>query len=171
MWNRNGLVYFASIAAILTVGAFVSPEKAVAANPERPYRGSCSTVVTPLTPPGVFPQELRIDYICQLAHLGRTTAVAMQVVTPIGPPVGGVVPALIENATIYTAASGDKLNVSFSGTAQINVVSGAVRFFGTEAFEGGTGRFVDAAGTADLEGTASIFTNLGFFTTDGRISY
>ena len=30
-----------------------------AGNPERPYRGSCSTVVTPLTPVGVVPFEVR----------------------------------------------------------------------------------------------------------------
>lgn len=141
-----------------------------AATPERPYRGSCSTVITPLTPPGVFPQELRIDYDCALAHLGRSTAVAMQVVTPISQS-GAVVTALVENATTYTAANGDTLKASFAGTGLINIQTGDVRFIGTETFEGGTGRFTDASGSSDLEGTASIFTNVGFFTSKGVIAY
>ena len=163
------MVHVASIAAFALVG-LSTPSPTTAASPERPYRGSCSTVVTPLTPPGVFPQELRIDYVCQLAHLGRTTGIAMQVVTPIGQS-GAIVTALIENATIYTAANGDTLDASFSGTALINVQTGDVRFIGTETFEGGTGRFAGATGNADLEGTASAFTNLGFFTTQGRLVY
>jgi len=137
---------------------------------ERPYGGSCSTVITPLTPPGVFPQRLRIDYDCMLAHLGRTTAVATQVVTPTGQS-GAIVTTIIENSTFYTAANGDSLNVAFTGTALINVQTGEVRFIGTETFEGGSGRFIDASGSADLEGTASIFTNVGFVTTKGSIGY
>jgi len=159
----------ASIAAV-AIAALGTPVTTSAANPERPYRGSCSTVITPLTPPGVFPQELRIDYACQLTHLGRTTAIAMQVVTPTGQS-GAIVTALVENNTIYTAANGDTINASFLGTALINVQTGDVRFIGTETFEGGSGRFADATGSADLEGTASIFTNLGFFTTKGQLAY
>ncbi len=43
------------------VFAFAFGPTALAASPERPYKGSCSTVVMPLTPPGVFPQQLHID--------------------------------------------------------------------------------------------------------------
>ena len=145
-------------------------QTAAAANPERPYGGSCSTVITPLTAPGVFPQELRIDYDCTLMHLGHATAVAMQVVTPISQS-GVIVMALIENTTVYTAANGDRINASFSGTALIDVQSGDVRFIGTETFDGGSGRFAAASGSADLAGTASIFTNVGLFTTKGLIVY
>jgi hypothetical protein len=160
------LVSISGIAAV----AFSITATALAASPERPYGGRCSTVITPLTAPGVFPQELRIDYDCTLAHLGRTSAVVMQIVTPINQS-GAVVTAVIENETIYTAANGDALNASFTGTALINIQTGEVRFIGTETFEGGSGRFTDASGSADLEGTASIFTNVGFFTTKGLISY
>ena len=79
--------------------------------------------------------------------------------------------ALIENVTTYTAANGDTLDVSFSGTALINLQSGDVRFIGTETFVGGSGRFARATGSADLAGTASIFTNLGSFTAEGSIAY
>jgi hypothetical protein len=161
---------FMRFVSVISVAVALSTTTVFAASPERPYRGSCSTVITPLTAPGVFPQELRIDYDCRLAHLGRTSAVAMQVVTPISQS-GVIVTALIENATIYTAANGDTLNVSFTGTALINVQTGEVRFIGTETFQGGSGRFAGASGSADLEGTASVFTNNGFFTSTGRIAY
>ena len=152
------------------VFAFAIGPTALAANPERPYKGSCSTVVMPLTPPGVFPQQLHIDYECHLAHLGRTSGVANQTVTPVGPPAGSVVPLLIQNTTTYTAANGDQLFVTFTGTAMLDLSTGEVTFIGVENFKGGTGRFAKAAGSAQLEGTASIVTNRGFFTSKGRIS-
>ena len=169
MSSRTNLVHRLSRAGVAALALSVAA-MAFAADPQRPYGGSCSTVITPLTAPGVFPQQLRINYDCTLAHLGRTRAVAMQVVTPIGQS-GAIVSTLVQNSTIYTAANGDTLNVSFSGTALLNVQTGDVRFIGTETFEGGTGRFTDASGSADLAGTASIFTNVGFFTTKGSIAY
>lgn len=169
MCNQKQVARWASVAGIAILTLSVAP-MGFAADAERPYGGSCSTVITPLTPPGVFPQELRIDYDCTLTHLGRTTAIAMQVVTPISQS-GVIVTALIENATTYTAANGDTLNVSFAGSALINVQTGQVRFIGTEIFGGGGGRFANATGSSDLEGTASIFTNLGFFTSKGRLAY
>jgi hypothetical protein len=118
----------------------------------------------------VFPQELRIDYDCTLTHLGRSTAVAMQVVTPIGQS-GAIVSTIIEAATIYKAANGDMLNVLLEGTALIDVQTGDVTFIAKETFDGGSGRFADATGSSVLQGTASIFTNLGSFTTRGRLAY
>jgi len=42
---------------------------------------------------------------------------------------------------------------------------------GVESFTGGTGRFAEASGMASVEGTASVATNVGQFTSRGRISY
>jgi len=151
--------------------AFAFGSTTLAANPERPHQGSCSTIIMPLTPPGVFPQQLHIDYQCTVTHLGRTTGVVSQIVTPMAPPVGSVVPLLIQNTTTYTAANGDQLFVTFTGTAMLNLDTGDVTFIGVEAFNGGTGRFANATGSADLGGQASILTNRGFFTSKGRISY
>lgn len=169
MWNERRFARLASIGAvaIVTLGA---AGMGFAADPQRPYGGRCSTVITPLTAPGVFPQELRIDYDCLLAHLGRTLAVAMVLVTPIAES-GGILNALVENTTVYTAANGDMLNVSFVGPAQINLETGEARFIGTETFEGGTGRFTNATGSAALDGRASVFTNVGSFTINGEIAY
>jgi hypothetical protein len=169
--KRQTTVMRRLIVTSCAVFAFAFGTTAVAANPERPYKGSCSTVVMPLTPPGVFPQQLHIDYECHLAHLGRTSGVANQTVTPVGPPAGSVVPLLIQNTTTYTAANGDQLFVTFTGTAMLDLSTGEVTFIGVENFKGGTGRFAKAAGSAQLEGAASIVTNRGFFTSKGRISF
>ncbi len=146
------------------------PASALAADPQRPYGGRCSTVVTPVTAPGVFPQELHIDSDCHLTHLGRTSGQSTQYVIPAGPP-GATIPLLITNTTVYRAANGDQLKMSFLGTGQLDPTTGEVTFIGTEKFEGGTGRFANATGSATVQGGASIFTNLGSFTTRGRIAY
>lgn len=142
----------------------------LAAEPERPHRGTCSTVVTPLSAPGVFPQELLIDSDCRLTHLGRVSGQSTQYVVPAGPP-GATIPLLITNTTVYRAANGDQLNMSFLGTGQLDPTTGEVTFVGTETYQGGTGRFANATGSATTQGSASVFTNLGSFTTQGRLAY
>lgn len=153
-------------AAMLLAASCAAP----AAEPERPHRGSCSTVVTPLSPPGVFPQELRIDSDCRLTHMGHASGQTTQYVVPAGPP-GATIPLLITNMTVYRAANGDQLQMSFIGTGQLDPVTGEVTFVGTETYHGGTGRFVNATGSATAQGSASVFTNVGSFTTKGRIAY
>jgi hypothetical protein len=140
---------------------FVS--EVMAADPERPFAGSCSTVVTVLTP-GSFRRSCASTAV-PFTHLRNTTGVSVQRVTPTG-QAGVVVTAQLDATTVY-----DQLSQSFIGAGTINVQSGAVAFVGTETFAGGTGRFADAAGSSDLHGTASIFTNTGFFSTNGRLSY
>ena len=150
--------------------AFAGP--ALAAKPDRPFSGSCSTVVVPQGPPpspGV-PQLLSITYDCTLAHLGRTTAVVQQVVSFSNAGPSGVLLSLA-NTTTYTAANGDRLLATFQGSALLDPKSGDVAFVGMESFHGGSGRFANATGSSRLDGTASIVTNQGFFTTAGRIAY
>jgi hypothetical protein len=145
---------------------------ALAAKPDRPYSGSCSTVVAPQGPPPApgVPQLLDITYDCTLAHLGRTTAAVQQVVSFAGAGPSGVLLSLA-NTTTYTAANGDQLIATFQGSALLDPQTGDVSFVGIETFNGGSGRFANATGNSQLEGTASVFTNRGFFTTKGRISY
>jgi hypothetical protein len=142
----------------------------LAADPERPYGGTCSTVVTPLSAPGVFPQELRIDSDCRLTHLGHTSGQSTQIVDLAGLP-GATIPLLITNTTVYWAANGDELHMSFLGSGQLDPVTGEVTFVGTDTYQGGTGRFANATGSATTQGSASVFTNLGSFTTKGRLAY
>jgi hypothetical protein len=137
-----------------------------AASPVRPFGGRCDTAITfqPLAgdPPNLL--RLHIEYVCQLQHLGRTTAIAEQIVTFTGPTT-----AVASNTTKYTAANGDQLFASWTGTS---VSDGPlVKFSGTELYAGGTGRFEGATGSSLISGSASFGTNTGQFTATGTLSY
>ena len=132
----------------------------------RPHEGRCDTVVNAL-PSGTL--EIELD--CQFRHLGRTTGLLVQQVIPSGPPVGGVLPATLLATVSYTAANGDTLVGTFTGTAAIDLATGAVRYSGVETLTGGTGRFAHASGTSLLNGTASTVSNAGFYVTSGTLDY
>jgi hypothetical protein len=172
-----------SLACLLTAGALglgcdgattdptgtavVDRSAAGAASPDRPFNGRCDTEITLLPPlPGDPPNLLRmhIDYVCQLQHLGRTTATAEQVVIFTSPTT-----QTASNTTIYTAANGDQLFSQWSGTS--TSIGPDVTFSGPATFSGGTGRFVNASGSAFISGTASFVTGTGQFTQEGRLSY
>jgi hypothetical protein len=163
---RTGLACVA-LSAVLTL---VASTPVAAKHPTRPYGGSCDALVTVLSAPGVFPQELSIRLDCKLKHLGHASGLILQTVTPTGQS-GSTVFANIENVTVYTAANGDTLESTQAGTGTIDLATGAVHFVLAETFTGGTGRFANASGSSDLEGDASIFTNVGFFTVTGQITY
>jgi len=57
------------LAASAVVGPAASAANPERPSPERPYGGSCSTVIVPITPPGTVPQQLHLEYECQLAHI------------------------------------------------------------------------------------------------------
>jgi hypothetical protein len=167
--RRDCVAFAAAAAAALSVAG----SAAAATRPDRPYGGTCSTVVVPLGPPPQVlggTQQLSISYECTLAHLGRTTASVQQTVTLTGASPAGLTLSLV-NSTVYTAANGDQLIATFTGSALLDPASGDVTFTGFEIFSGGGGRFANATGWSALEGSASVVTNRGFFTTKGRISY
>ena len=171
-----------SLACLLTAGALglgcesaptdpggtavVDVSTADAASPERPFDGRCDTEITLQPLPGDPPNVLRmhIDYVCQLQHLGRTTATAEQVVIFTSPTT-----QTASNTTVYTAANGDQLFSEWSGTS--TSIGPDVTFSGPATFSGGTGRFVNASGSAFISGTASFVTNTGQFTQEGMLSY
>jgi len=171
MSTRSHALRRAFVAGIVAL-AFPFAGSALAAKPDRPYSGSCSTVVTPLGPPPIpgVPQLLDITYDCTLAHLGRTTAVVRQVVSFAGAGPSGVLLSLA-NTTTYTAANGDQLLATFQGSALLDPQTGEVTFVGIETFHGGSGRFAATTGNSQLEGMASVLTNRGFFSAKGRVSY
>jgi hypothetical protein len=158
-----------AMALVLVSSPIAAQDKA--ATPVRPYGGSCSVAITPLTPPGVFPQVVQFTYDCILQHLGRTSAVAIQTNSLAGPPIGNVLIVTAVNESTYKAANGDLLYATFVGSGEIDLATGNVAFDGIETFTGGTGRFANAKGAAAIEGIASIFTNVGFFTADGTLAY
>jgi hypothetical protein len=144
-----------------------SPATAQLAGSVRPAGGSCDTDITVLPPLAGYPANvlrLHIDYGCQLRHLGRTTASVEQIVVFTGPTT-----ATASNTGTYTAANGDQLFASWTGTATIN--GPAITFSGPETIAGGTGRFTNASGSTWVEGTASFVTSTGQFTSVGTVSY
>jgi hypothetical protein len=147
--------------------ASLTPAASHGAEHERPFGGRCDTDIT-ISPPvaGDAPNVLRlhIEYVCQLAHLGRTTAIAEQIVTFTGANT-----AISSNTTTYTAANGDQLFVSWAGTATSSGPDNT--FSGPETITGGTGRFAGATGSTWVSGTASFATMTGQFTSVGTISY
>jgi hypothetical protein len=150
--------------------AFADPAAgtALAASPLRPFGGRCETVVTALPPIAGAPPyivRLHIEYACQLKHLGRTTAIAEQVLDFSGGPLN----VLASNTTTYTAANGDQLFATWSGTS--TVIGPAFTFEGAETYAGGTGRFEAASGSSWISGSGSFITSRGRFTSVGTVSY
>jgi hypothetical protein len=140
---------------------------AMATSRARPFGGRCDTEINFLPPlPGDPPNLLRlhIDYVCQLQHLGRTTASAEQIVIFTSPTT-----TTASNTTTYTAANGDQLFAQWTGTS--TSLGPEITFSGPETYAGGTGRFADASGSASISGTASFVTNTGRFTAEGALSY
>ncbi len=153
---------------------------------ERPITGDCATTFTFIAPDtagqcAVFQQVpsafIAIAGSCQVAHLGRTEVHAVQQLVfqldAAGNPVivdGQPVVVELRNCGTLTAANGDELehttiaDVGPAGPAQ-------AAFSGEMTFVGGTGRFSEASGPAELSGTANLATSTGAFRFEGTIVY
>jgi hypothetical protein len=127
-----------------------------------PFAGRCETVISPpaSTPTG---QTMTISGVCQMRGIGRVYMSADQTVTFTADGL------IVENTATYTSPSGDELHASFSGTGA--VAFPVVTFNGTETFAGGTGKFANAAGTAQLDGSARLDLLLGSFVTSGSLTF
>ena len=173
-----------SAATLIALGACASTDLATGPSLDRgaksvvtrPIKGQCDTEITivSIAPDGRL--DLLINYTCQLSHFGRTHNTVVQSVIPTGPPIGGLLPGIVNNTGAYVAANGDRVNSSFTGTGVTNLIDFTAVFEGTETFlPGGTGRFADASGTAHIQGTAVLDpitgTGTAHFTLEGTISY
>jgi hypothetical protein len=131
---------------------------AFAATPARPFRGACTFTSTLLpAEPGQPPNVVRFrqDEVCHLTHLGLTTAITEEVVT-------FTETGLVFVTTVtYTAANGDQLFTTQTGTATPPDENGVIHFSGTETVTGGTGRFADASGSFSFVGTVTPATLTG----------
>jgi hypothetical protein len=142
---------------------------ALGAASDRPAGGTCTLVSRTILPaePGqpANVRHLHSEYVCQLEHLGRTTAIAEETITitATGP--------IIANTTIYTAANGDQLFVSFNGAGTPPDQNGLVSVSGTETVTGGTGRFTGASGSLSRTGSVSTVTVAGEFEMSGTLIY
>jgi hypothetical protein len=139
------------------------------ASSTRPAGGTCTLVSRTILPaePGqpANVRRLHLEYVCQLEHLGRTTATSEETATftLTGPA--------IANSTTYTAADGDQLFATFEGTGTLPDQTGLVHVEGTEAVVGGTGRFTGASGSLSRTGSVSTVAVDAEFEMSGTLTY
>lgn len=131
--TRVSLFRILVLLASLAVGELASPTGAVAGDPARPFRGTATGQVTGIGESG----ELIITYTGRATHLGKFTREERLFLNPDGTFTGTMV---------FTAANGDELWLQFAG-AFVSPTTAV----GSYTFTGGTGRFVDAKGSAGFE--------------------
>ena len=126
----------------------------------RPFGGRCDTRFT-----FTGPTSLILEMDCQIRGMGRVTGLATQTLTftPTG--------ILVENTGVYTTSNGDELHSTFSGLGMPDQSQTVITLSGTEFYSGGTGRFANASGSAELTGAASLATMTGAFTTLGTLTF
>jgi hypothetical protein len=93
-------------------GVVDAPALSKSESTAKPFNGRCDTSISFAAPQQGDPVpslRLHITYVCQLSHMGRTTAVAEQLLIPTG---ANTVDA--SNSTVYTAADGDKLHSTWT---------------------------------------------------------
>ena len=139
-----------------------APDFSRRASEAKPWKGRCNGdfVFTSQT-------TLLITGVCQMAHMGRTTFVIHQTLV-FGPVTS------FTGASTYTAANGDQLRTTHSGTATPTSDGTAVILAGTETAIGGTGRFASATGSATLTGMSFLAGprhNTGFYQLRGTLSF
>lgn len=128
----------------------------------RPLRGTCTaTGVQFVSFVAPFLNQTSTA-ICQVSLLGRTTILTQQQVN--------VVTGVQTAEAVWTTASGDQLFATSLGTA-VPVGATMIHFSGVTTIAGGTGRFVNASGTAQVEGTVDTVTGTGSFTYDGSLQF
>lgn len=128
---------------------------------ERPWRGECD-----VTAEFISEFTIRITGSCQLAHVGQALVIAYQTITP-GP--NGIA---YTNTAVYRAPDGDELRTTNVGLALRD--ADALSLSGTETAVGGTGRFVNASGSAALTGAVRFTgaaTTIGSYSLIGHLTY
>jgi hypothetical protein len=149
---------------LLAIAALAVAVSAEAGNSEqRPMKGACSTTFA-VEPSGA----ISITGTCHLTHLGKAAYQATQTVVPNA---DGTVQITVTG--FYTAANGDQLRSTLTGTGRFSGGS-SVNYTTTETYTGGTGRFAAAHGVAIDVGVATFTgatTGTSSYTTSGWIAY
>jgi hypothetical protein len=127
-----------------------------------PFNARCTLAIQPPTPVGPELIHQLDTGECQVAHLGRTTFVSDKIIN--------VVAGTQTLEATFTAANGDVLRASGSGTSSM-VSPGIVAFEATITFDGGTGRFADATGSAVIRGQANLAAGTSAPEMTGTIQY
>lgn len=140
-------------------GMLLEPQFAGSGLDHRPFGGSCETSFS-----FVNQTTVEIESVCQLHGIGRVTGLTQQALTFTQTGI------LIENTTTYTTPSGDELHATFAGIGVPNETQTAVTILGLETYAGGTGRFANASGSAQLDGSANLVMATGAFTVAGTLT-
>jgi len=122
----------------------------------RPWEGSCEGT-------GVFRSDfvtLDITGTCTLSHLGRTTTVGVETVG-----------AVLNAVHTFTAANGDLLHTTTTGTAVLKPDFSGVIFSNIETVTGGTGRFANASGSATRIGSTNFSDGSAIWEIVGTLTY
>lgn len=128
-----------------------------------PFKGSYMTSFTLLQPPPNLVQQ--VIGTGTASHLGRSTFEAISNVAVSPHP-----PFVVSGTRIITAANGDQLFTTFTGTSTpvINGLNGADL---QEIITGGTGRFVNASGNFTTTARNNFITSTFTADFDGYIRY
>ncbi len=151
--------------ALAGVLAALSLITAAVGGDQLPIKGEFATEFAMMSPPPVV--TLVVQGEGQMSHLGKTQCLTLDETvdfTQNGKLTGNMT---------FVAANGDKLLATMDAVLTADLANNQVSYKGTLRFNGGTGRFKKATGTAALEGGASPIqgpTGLGWFSVDGKIS-
>lgn len=171
----TALLVLASVAGVLACAdgsptessayAGSAPALARGATPTRPAGGECRSQFA-IQSQSQNQTVILIQLDCNLRHLGRTSGTSTETITFTGQTSN-----TLAATSVYTAANGDLLYASFTGTGILDPATLTVSFTGTETFTGGTGRFSGASGSVAVSGTASLTTSSGSYNTTGTLTY
>jgi hypothetical protein len=99
-------------------------------------------------------------------HVGSFTTAQSHCIDP-----GGADPlAFTDGSFTFTTADGERLIGTYSGRLLPTSTPGVFSLDGTASFEGGTGRFAGASGTATATGVLNLNTGEAMVFLDGVIS-
>lgn len=128
-----------------------------------PFKGSYTTTMVLVQPPPNLIQNVSGTGIA--SHLGRSTFEAISYVTVSPQP-----PFTVTGTRTITAANGDQIFTTFSGTSTpvVNGMNGADL---QETIIGGTGRFANASGNFTVKARNNFITSTFKADFEGYIKY
>ena len=130
---------------------------------ELPFKGTYITASEVLQPPPFL--QTRITGAGNASHLGSSSFVAVSTLNFTTPP-----PFQLGGTATFTAANGDEIYTSFTGTATPNQ-DGTLNVSMLHIITGGTGRFQHASGSFSGYSVATPGHSEGSITHEGIISY
>jgi hypothetical protein len=152
MWRRTCLAMAGLSLVFLALGR-PSTLQADGGGGNRPFKGEAVGAITGIAPSGA----IVVESAGNATHLGKFTRTEYLFFGP-----GGA----IAGTLVFTAANGDQLAADISGG-----FTSPTTLAGTYTFTGGTGRFSDAAGTANFTASTPDGVHVAIAFEGSSISY